>query len=942
MGEYDFYVPEAIGEGMPGGFFIYKAGGREEILYANSVMVSIFGCTDYEDFLNYTDRSFRGIVHPDDYIFTNHSIELQVQNDNVHFDHVIYRIRRKDGAIRWLNDYGRLVSTKEYGNVFYVFVSDETELHEGDEERRDNRQVIEAMDAIHLALGSGDWGMSFDERGQMKSCSWSRRFREMLGYRSLQDFPDRLESWSDLLVPEDRERVLAHYWDVVRDYTGGKTYDIVYRLMTKNRGIRWFRAIGRLTRRKNGSPIAFYGIFLDIDDEKRREIAEKEQYRAILEAISQEYHTMWLVNKQDHRLSFIRENAFGTIPAAVREAMENADVDEALACYIETCVAPEDRERVAAAVRSSVVLREIARQPVYSVNYRQLDGEGKFTFHQMAFADAGDGYILAYHDIDSIVREEEKKQQLLSEALKNAETANRAKSDFLQTMSHDIRTPMNGIIGMTAIAAAHIDDRERVKDSLQKITTASRHLLSLVNEVLDMSKIESGNIYLAEEELNLSELIDSLITMIRPQVRAHRHELTVNICHVEHELVIGDSIRLQQVFVNLMSNAIKYTPDGGKITLDIREIPSNQNKTGCYEFTFKDNGIGMPEDFLPKLFDPFTRVEDGRTSKVQGTGLGMPITKNIVNMMGGNIAVKSRLGEGSVFTVTIYLKLQEKNGTEAAHFADLSILVADDDELSMESAVEILRELSIRAEGVLSGQEAVQRVVSHHEEGSGYEAVILDWKMPGMDGIETAREIRKQVGENVPIIILSAYDWSEIEAEAKAAGVNAFIGKPLFKSRLVHVLNELMNPEAAETEKEAPLSGFSSMDLSGYRCLLAEDNELNAEIAEEILSETGMKIDHVWNGREAVEAMKRQDKTRYDLILMDIQMPQLNGLEAAREIRRTDSDYCRNIPIFAMTANAFADDVREAAEAGMNEHIAKPIDLKVLAGLLRKYMKKMK
>ena len=797
-----------IGEGMPGGFFVYKAGGDEEMIYANSVTVSIFGCKDIDEFMDYIGNSFRGIVYPDDYILTNHSIDVQIKTKEVNFDHVKYRIKRKDGEIRWINDYGRLVDTKEYGKVFYVFIDDETEAHDENDGGYSDHQVVKAMDAIHQALGSGDWSMTFDENGEMESCSWSQKFREMVGYSSVKDFPNELNSWSDLLHPEDKEKTLNHYWDVVHDRTGVKTYDIIYRLNTKHKGERWFRAIGRLTRRSDGSPIAFYGIFLDIDDDRR-----------------------------------------------------------------------------------------------------------------------------------SQMREELKKQQLLKDALDQAEAANHAKSDFLQTMSHDIRTPMNGIIGMTAIAAAHIDDTERVKDSLQKITVASKHLLSLINEVLDMSKIESGKVSLTEEDFNLSELVDNLIAMVRPQVKEHRHDLTVNINKVEHENVIGDPLRIQQVFVNLMSNAIKYTPDGGKIELTIKEIPCNQKRTGCYEFTFADNGIGMAEDYIDHIFEPFSREEDGRISRIQGTGLGMPIAKNIVNMMNGDIKVKSKINEGSTFIVTVFLTLQDTEIDKDIDYADLSVLVADDDVMSMETSVDTLTELGMKAEGVLSGREAVEKTVEHHEKADDYNAVILDWKMPGMDGLETARAIRSKVGRDVPIIILSAYDWSEIEDMAKEAGIDAFVSKPLFKSKLRNLFANLMEKGARVLKKEeSPLKSFEEMDLKGKRVLLVEDNELNAEIAGEILEETGVEIENAWDGAEAVEKLLNAEDGKYDLILMDIQMPKMNGYDATRAIRSDSRDYLKQVPIIAMTANAFAEDVEAAKSAGMNEHIAKPIDLKTLARIMDKYI----
>ena len=808
------------------------------------------------------------------------------------------------------------------------------------------RAADQEKDAIHLALGSGDWSMSFDERGNMVSCTWSRRFRQMLGYDSLLDFPDELASWSDLLHPEDRERVLAHYWDVVRDYTGRKTYDIYYRLATRDRGERWFRAIGRLTRRADGSPVTFYGIFLDVDAERRSQLKEKEQNSAILEAVSQEYHTMWLVDKADLTMHFIRSNGRTTIQNAVNMGRGHANYDRAMTQYVNTYVVEEDRERVAKAVSSAAVMEAIPHQAVYAVNYHRRDDSGRVTYHQMAFADVGEGFILAYRDIDAWMREEEQKQQALRDAYDAAEAASHAKSDFLQTMSHDIRTPMNGIIGMTAIAASHINDRERVKDCLQKITAASRHLLSLINEVLDMSKIESGKVSLTEDAFNLSDLIDNMITMVRPQARARGHALEVNIRDVEHEEVVGDPLRVQQVFTNIMSNAVKYTPDGGRITVSIRELPCHQLRTGCYEFTFTDTGIGMTEEYMQHIFEPFTRAEDGRISKIQGTGLGMPIVKNIVRMMGGDIQVKSRINEGSTFTVTIYLKLQQELNRDDSRLADLPVLVADDDELSMESAVDMLCSLGMKADGVLSGKEAVARVTERHEKRQDYYAVILDWKMPGMDGVQTARAIRAEVGEGVPILILTSYDWSEIEQEARAAGVTAFISKPLFKSRLEHLFLELTaektgaGAEKPVTEEEDPLLPLEELDLTGYHCLLVEDNELNAEIACDILSETGLTIDTAQDGVQAVEAMRSAPDGKYHLVLMDIQMPRMNGYEATRAIRAMDRDYCRTVPIVAMTANAFADDVQAAKNAGMNEHVAKPLDLDALARVLSKWVLK--
>ena len=547
----------------------------------------------------------------------------------------------------------------------------------------------------------------------------------------------------------------------------------------------------------------------------------------------------------------------------------------------------------------------------------------------------------AFYAIRTIHDEKEKEfnqQKALRDALAAAEHANAAKSDFLSSMSHDIRTPMNGIIGMTAIAAAHINDPERVRDSLMKITNASKHLLSLINEVLDMSKIESGKLDLTEEAFNLSDLVDNLLAMTRPQIAEKHHTLTVNIDGVTHENVLGDSLRVQQVFVNLMGNAIKYTPEGGKIRLTISEKPSNQNKVGCYEFIFEDNGIGISEEYIQHLFEPFTRAHDTRVSNVQGTGLGLSIARNIVRRMGGDIRVRSTPNVGTCFTVTMYLRLQEADATASEKLVNLDVLVADDDPLSLEACCDMLDSFGMKTVGVPCGQEAVQQVVAHHRAKRDFFACILDWKMPDMNGIETARAIRREVGSQVPIIIVSAYDWSDIEQEARAAGVNDFISKPYFRSKLAHMFNRLAGEEepAPQPEVTEPLE---EIQYTGRRVLLVEDNQLNSEIASELLRMAGLTVECVWDGTEAVDRLSACPDGYYDLVFMDIQMPRMNGYDATRAIRSNPRDYCKSVPIVAMTANAFAEDVQAAKTVGMNEHIAKPLDLPTLKTVLRRYLR---
>ena len=527
-------------------------------------------------------------------------------------------------------------------------------------------------------------------------------------------------------------------------------------------------------------------------------------------------------------------------------------------------------------------------------------------------------------------------QQLLEQTAKAAEAANKAKSTFLFNMSHDIRTPMNAIVGLTAIAGANIESQDRVIECLSKITESSRHLLGLINEVLDMARIESGKMTLAQEDFNLSDLVDNLITLTKPVLDEHKHNLDIRINHIEHESVCGDSLRIQQVFVNLMSNAIKYTPDGGNITFSIEEKPNGFSELGCYEFTIEDNGIGMSPEFQKIMFDPFSRADDHRTTRVQGTGLGMAISRNIVNLMNGTIKVDSTLHKGTKITVTIYLELQEKEKEQDRDLMNLPVLVVDDDKTCCESTVATLKEIGIMGEWVLSGREAVERCYARHELKDDYFAVILDWKMPDMDGIETARQIRKRIGKEITIIVLTSYEFSEIEEEAKAAGVDAFIAKPLFRSRLTATLRQFTSGRKEKTARNY-LEKLSESDYTGKRILLVEDNELNREIAGEILQMTGAEVETAENGKIAVEKVEASPEGLYDLVFMDIQMPVMNGYEATAAIRSLPGEKGK-LPIVAMTANAFAEDVQLAKNTGMNGHIAKPLDMNKLNDVLENWL----
>ena len=542
-------------------------------------------------------------------------------------------------------------------------------------------------------------------------------------------------------------------------------------------------------------------------------------------------------------------------------------------------------------------------------------------------------------------KEQEKKYQTQLEeqnrkleiALQHEGAANRAKREFLFNMSHDIRTPMNAIIGFTSLAATHIDNREQVLDYLKKISTSSQHLLSLINDVLDMSRIESGKVKIEEKAVHLPDLVHDVRSIIQPNVAAKRLSLFIDTMDIEDEDIITDPLRLNQILLNILSNAIKFTPTGGMISIRIAQKNGAPKGCVCYEFRIKDNGIGMSEEFQKHIFEEFSREESSTVSGIQGTGLGMSITKNIVDLMGGTIALTSEPGKGTEFIVTLCFTRsgQKAEPKQLPQLEGLRALVADDDTNTCLNVSTMLSKIGMWPEWTISGKEAVIRTKYAVEQGDEFSVYIIDWLIPDMNGIEIVRQIRKVIGNRCPIIILTAYDWADIEDEARAAGVTAFCEKPLFLSELRRVLAEPFRAEPA-SEPAQP----TAADLKGKKLLLVEDNELNREIALEILKEAGFVVDTAEDGAVAVQKIKQAAPGQYDLILMDIQMPNLDGYEATRQIRALPDAEKASIPIFAMTANAFEEDRQNALEAGMNGHIAKPLDVPHLLRVLTDALKK--
>ena len=518
----------------------------------------------------------------------------------------------------------------------------------------------------------------------------------------------------------------------------------------------------------------------------------------------------------------------------------------------------------------------------------------------------------------------------LHAAAREAEAANKAKTDFLSTMSHDIRTPMNAIMGLTTLTEKNLGDPESVADNLRKIGLASNHLLTLINDILDISKVESGKLNLSPLTFSIVETAENLINISQPMIKEKNIDFSFRIDSMEKEYLYADQLRLNQIYINILSNAIKYTEPGGRVSVDMREKESAVAGSVKLIYVVSDTGIGMSPEFMKKMYEPFSRQTDSRVNTIQGTGLGLAITKQMVELMNGTIECQSEQGKGTTFTITLDIPVADKQ-LEEMRLDPIDVLIVDDDEVLLETAVDTLESLGVTVEKAKDGLSALGMIRHRKEAGNQYDVAILDWKMPGMDGVTTVRHIRTEIDANIPILLISSYDWSDIEDTAKEAGVNGFISKPLFRSKLYEKLNELLGKEAKSIEPEDDYS-----DLAGLNILIAEDNNINWEIISAMLSMFGITTERAENGQICVEKMMEAGKGKYALIFMDIQMPIMNGLEATKNIRALDDPWASSIPIIAMTADAFSENVAECMSVGMNGHIAKPIDMKLVIKEIRR------
>ena len=1125
LNEQTIPVVEEIGKHMPGGFFIYKAEKPEELIYANQAVFDIFGCEDLDDFREYTGYTFRGMLHPDDYTAVESSIDDQIGKNDEHMDYVEYRIIRKDGEVRWVDDYGHYTETEAYGGICYVFISDITEKRQKLETDSAARNaVIQALsESYHTVWMINDVETeSFslyrgDVAGETEHAAPIRDALTKMKYSQAKDFYIKT-----IVAEEDQERLQEELTieSITRHLEERPQFNISYLRKMDDGSERYYRIEFAKASLPGGKTGVVCG-FKDVDDEMREELAVQQALKDGRQAEEDKLRLMKEVQSAAKladlmgsvasllsnmpAMSFSKDAATGRYLACnqafaeyahkddpdgvigltdheifdketadhfVEDDKKAAEMDEPYIffedvpdakgnmrylqttklkftdstgklCTLGMCVDVTEMSRAKAAdaearvkqqeleeklkLHDQLIEQEKAREQqtqlitalasdYWSVYYIELDrnrgvcyqahsdvdggfkvGEefpylesvteyantyitdqyrdeflefiqpdsireglkdqrvisyrymvnrhGRESYEMVKFAgvrhpeDRDDHMVhsvgACFTDVDAEYRQTLAQSEALSDALATAEEASKAKTAFLSNMSHEIRTPMNAIIGLNNIAVNDPEVSDKAKEYFYKIDDSARHLLDIINDILDMSRIESGKMVIKNEEFSFSKALEQVNTMISGQCRDKGLHYECRLSGDIDDHYIGDDMKLRQVMINILGNAVKFTPAGGSVTFDIESVAKYDGKA-TLRFTISDTGIGMSEEFLPHLFDAFAQENAASAGNLGSTGLGMPITKRIIELMNGNIKVESTKGEGSVFTVTVTLnesgRTHEGTDEELLQPHEMNVLAIDDDPIACEHAKITLGQAGISCETVLSGAEALEMVKLHHGRSTDYDLILVDWKMPDMDGVETTRKIREIVGDDTPIIILTSYNWDDIADEAKDAGVDSFVAKPLFAGTVLEEFRKAF-------KKKNELLLASKADLKGRRILMAEDVDINAEIMIMILSTRRIEVDLAENGKIAVEMFESHPEGYYDAILMDMRMPVMDGLEATRAIRALDRTDAGEIPVIALTANAFDEDVQRSLQAGLNAHLSKPVEPDSLFNTLERLIK---
>ena len=955
-------IIEEIGGHMPGGFFIYRAEEPENLIYANKAVFDIYGCANLEEFRELTGFTFRGMVHPDDYDNISASIISQIDTSEDHMDYAEYRITRRDGKMRWVDDYGHYCETMAYGGIYVVFISDITE-------KREQREMDKATrDAVIATLTNAYNTVWLINDVVTETCSLyhtdmdavhAEAIRNALSHARYTD--TKTQYVATMVAEEDQERMQEQI---------GLPY-ILKQFETKDRfSVNFIRALEAGPRHYRidfgkvfmpGGRIGAMMGFRDVDEEVRQSIAMR---KTLEEKLTLQAQLIEQEQKQKELNSMI------TAMASDYRSVYHVDIDaDDAVCYRadpkdpnqtpegihfryhqrfkEYCDLYVDsafREGFLHFIDPENVRTVLATENIMA--YRYLARRGGVEYYEMLRmagvrhpGEREDHTVhavgLGFTVIDAEMRETLARNHELAEALSAAEDANRAKTVFLSNMSHEIRTPMNAIIGLDNIALHDPTISETTREHLEKIGTSAHHLLGIINDILDMSRIESGRMVIKSEEFSFAKAMEHVNTIISGQCRDKGLIYDCRTLGGVRDYYIGDDMKLRQVMINILGNAVKFTAEGGKVTFLVEEVARFDGKS-TLRFTITDTGIGMGSEYLPKLFDPFSQEDTSSTSKYGSTGLGMPITKSIVELMNGHIEVESEKGKGTTFTVTITL-LDSERKTDIReeglpHPHEMCVLVIDDDPVACEHAQIILGQVGISCEKAFSGLDGVEMVKLRHARREPYNLILVDWRMPDLDGVETTKMIRSAVGNETPIIILTSFSWDDIADEAREAGVDTFVAKPLFAGNVMDEFREAFKKKNAKLIRE-------TADLTGRRVLLAEDVAVNAEIMMMVLSMREMEVDHAENGQIAVDLFAEHEAGYYAAILMDMRMPVMDGLEAARTIRALDRADAKTIPIIALTANAFDEDVQRSMQAGLNAHLSKPVEPEALFETLESLIK---
>lgn len=801
----------------------------------------------------------------------------------------------------------------------------------------DLRQTGQYLEALFTTM---DCGVMCHTLDGSRIISINQAALDILGYKSLEDLKkDGFLLVAPSVLDEDKPKLMESI-KAIKNVDDSSSLE--YRVMHENGDIR--HVFGSVKLMEKDGELYYQRFLLDRTAQKLLEEEElekdKRQHMELVHALSADYNIVCYFDLDTGKGRVLRRDK---CKKNLLEPIFNGELclKECMERYIEMGVHDEDKELLRRTVSKEYLEETLSQKSACHTNYRMTCCDDKIYF-QMKAVRAGKwnhsrGVVLGIRNIDEETRSEREKKELLESALSQANRANKAKSTFLSNMSHDIRTPMNAIIGFTSLAITHIDNKEQVEKYLKKIMSSGNHLLSLINDVLDMSRIESGKIHLDEDVCSLPGIMHELRNIIQADIKAKKLDLHMEAVDIAHEEIFCDRLRLKQVLINLLSNAMKYTDAGGAITMTLVEKAGAAKGYANYEFTIKDTGIGMSEEFVARIFEPFERERNSTISGIQGTGLGMAITKSIIDMMNGSIEVKSSKDSGTECIVRLTCRVTVENNEPQVipELEGFKALLVDDDINACGNISHMLTDMGLKADCVMSGKDAVLRSRQANMSGEMYSVYIIDWSLLDMNGLEAAQKIQLENGRDIPVIILTPHDWTDIEEEAGKAGVKAFCSKPLFMSELreclYSIFNDVKNANAEEAEKETLRAG---------RILLAEDNELNQEIAVALLGEAGFSIDVAQNGQEAVEMLENSKPGYYQIVLMDIQMPVMNGYEAAKKIRSLDNEELASIPIIAMTANAFEEDKKEALNSGMDGHIAKPVDVVLLLEMLDEMFEK--